>query len=947
MTVKFPRDLVFEAYLGRWVEVTALPEGRGLRQVEPVAVTWGLLNEQAKALAPPSTAEGVLNNAGGHWTPGNPMSDYYDFLQGRNVPTRLALRVSRGTFAGTSASAWTTTDTGDVWNMSTSGSGSVAEGSGVGTHTQPSANAYVITFLGDSYVDCEGAITGSWNLNVAGGAIEPANLVQRYQPSGALVGEHYLLRVSVSAAEVLTVAIHHSTLGLLAGPVTIATLTPGANTYRAKFYAEGQALRGKVYPPGPAGDLDQFEPLDWQVSAHHGRLAGGFPGVRTGVAAGNTNVPVTVSYDNWVLKLLRHTGELAKLQPSWDTGHKIKKAEFKSADITQRLGRPQVAALSSAPRRYLASNGSFTTTDHWPLDESETAPAQGLNAVAGGAPAVFLRETGATPNRGAVRWGQTDRAHPAVPAFATLSNGGRLSLRPNQVPLASAFSFMIAMRLAPDAGGQIFLSTAAEASRFVFFLYTDGTYDLFSNPSGSAVSSGRLYPDGVDGTWVTLGVQAVPSGADTLATVWVNGENRGGGLVVADAGYSPLAEALVHVPQPTTGGQGESAFSTAFVTPTRFDTFSAPYENGYRAHWAIMGWRGEAAGLRAFRLCAEEGVPFDYWDDIGQTRAMGPQRPEPLLTQLSGCAEADGAIVYAPRYVAGVAFRGRRAMGARGGDAVLSYSSGHVAPQFAQSADDRPTANLVRAERVDGGFLIVEQVTGPMNTGNPGTSADAVGKVPATAKVNVESDAHLGDVGGWVRALGTTPEVRFPRVTVDLAARELTTGPDPTLPARQVLNLHPGDRLIVTGMAASDRYQDLDQLVRGGREVFRDVYGHQVTLNTSPYEKYKSGIYGDSAVPGSRYDGAVTTLDAQLTSGTTGARNVTTSAGPIWTVAAGAFPLDVVIGGERITLSGVTGAGAAQVMTISARNANGLPVAGGKTHPAGTRVYLYSPVYHA
>lgn len=66
----------------------------------------------------------------------------------------------------------------------------------------------------------------------------------------------------------------------------------------------------------------------------------------------------------------------------------------------------------------------------------------------------------------------------------------------------------------------------------------------------------------------------------------------------------------------------------------------------------------------------------------------------------------------------------------------------------------------------------------------------------------------------------------------------------------------------------------------------------------------------------------------------------------MWTNAAAAFPLDVIIGGERITISGITGTGAAQVMTISARNVNNLPAAGGKTHPAGTRVFLYQPVYY-
>lgn len=933
MTLTFPRNIVFEMFLGRWVEVTALPRLQSLRQDDPVTVTWGSAAEQGKV--PPSTAEGVLNNAGGHWTPFNPMSDYFDYLQGRNVPTRLSLRVSLDAFGRTLPSTLGPTDTGEAWN--TSGvNDSYSVGSGVGNITLSAAASFGLAVIGDSYGDCESRITFDvGSITPTGAAIEPGNPVVRYQGSGAFAGEHYLLRVEVRTDQSIWASIHHSTLGSISGGLVNTGLVnaPGRK-FRASLYAEGQTLRGQVW------DTTNPDRLGWIASAHHDRLTGGFPGFRAGVAAGNTNTkPLALAHDDWELRLVRHSGELTTLQPTWDESHRVKKAAFKCADVTQRLGRPQRPALSSAPRRYLASNGSFTTTDHWPLDESATAPAQGLNAVAGGSPAIFLRETGVTPNRGAVTWGQADRSHPAVPVFATMSNGGRLSLRPNQTPLGSAFSIMWAMRLAPDAGGQVFLSTAAVSNRFVFFLYTDGTYDLFSNPSGSAVSSGALYPNGVDGQWVTLGVSTFPNGADTHALVWVNGESRGGGLIAADAGYSPLAEALVHVPQPTTGGQGDSAFSTVFVTSTRFDVVDGGLEVGYRAHWAIMGWRGETALARAFRLTAEEGVPFDYWGDLNQTRVMGPQRPAPLFDQLTDCAEADGAILYGPRYTAGVALRGRRSMCARPADATLSYSSKQVSPEFATSADDRPTANLVRAERVDGGFLIVEQTSGPMNTGDPGTDPEAAGVSPADATVNVESDAQLGDVGGWVRALGTTPEVRFPRVTVNLRAAGMSDTPGLTA-QRAVLSLHPGDRLLVTGLSAADVYRDLDQLVRGGREVFSGTKEHVVTLNTAPYEKYRAGVYGDA---GSRYDsGGVSSFDSSLTTTQTGARNVTVVSGMRWTTTASAYPLDVLVEGERVTISGVTGTGAAQVMTISARSVNGVV----KSHLAGAKVELYQPSYY-
>lgn len=940
MVLSFPRDIVFEVFLGQWVDISTLPKLRSLRTVDPTTITWGLPNEQRGSLCPPSTVEGVLNNTGGHWTPGNPMSDYYEYLRSRNVPTRLSLRVSRDAFGRTLPTSLGPTDTGEVW--STSGvNDSYSVGSGVGNIAISAVASFGLAIIGDSYPDCEGRITFDvGGITPTGAPIEPGNVVMRYQASGPFIGEHYMLRVEVRTDQVVQLTIVHSSLGALTGTVSVGTNAAGRK-WRVAFYAEGQTLRGKCW------EIASPEPVGWQISVHDTRLSGGFPGFRAGVAAGNTNTkPVTMAHDNWELLLRRHTGELAYLQPSWDESHRGKKAAFKCADITQRLGRPQRPALQSAPRRYLTSNAQFTATDVWPLDESATDSAPGLNAISAGRPAQFLRYNAisispATPDRGAAKWGDPDPNFPVVPAAVQLSNDGNLSMYPNQTPLGSAWSFMLALKLAPDMGSFIFMSTPAVTSRFTFLLYTDGTYDLFSNPSGSSVSNGFLYPAGFDGSWVTLGVTTFPSGADTDARVFVNGENRGGGLIAADAGYSPLSRIIINAGQATVGGQGTAAFSSAFVTASRLDTFVSGETIGAHAHRAIMGWVGERATARALRLSTEEGVPFDYYGSSTDSRPMGPQRPIPLLDSLAECAEVDGGILYAPRYSGGVALRPRRSMCARPVDATLSYSSKQVSPPFSSSADDRPTANQVTAERLSGGTVTVEQVTGPMNTGDPGTDLDAAGLSPAEVKVNVQSDVQLGDIAGWVRALGTVPEIRFPRVSVNFQALAMRV---PSLTtARAVMTLHVGDRLQITGLTQADIYRDLDQIVLGAREILGGIKEHQLILNTAPYEKYRTATFGDAS---SRYDGAVTTLDAQLTSGTTGARNITVTSGPRWTTTTGSYPLDVIIGGERITISGVTGTGTAQVMTISARNVNALPTAGGKTHPAGTRVSLYQPVYY-
>lgn len=927
MTLTFPRDLVLEAYLGRWVDITALAESRSLRQADAVVVTTGSSAEQGRV--PPSTVEGVLANLGGHWTPGNPMSDYYDYLQGRNVPTRLSLRVSRDAFNETLPSSIGGTDTGESWSHAGLND-SYSVGSGTGKITVSATNSFGMVYIPDSYPDCQTRITSSWNLNVSGGDIEPGNLTLRYQSGGALAGQHYLLRVAVTPAEELTATIFHSTAGALSLPFSFGFITPGGNSIRSLFQAEGQTLRGKIYPAGPPGDPDRFEPRAWQVSCHDERLATGFPGFRLGVATGNTNVPVTVSHDDWELRLVRHTGELTSLQPSWDASHRIKKARIKCADITQRLGRPQRATLSSAPRRYVPTTAPLA---YWPCDDAELADA--VRPLVGTSPIRMSLLSGSL--------GANISTAPLAPWLGTgvTTRAGASMICP--VDGSPASSWCAELSFLPDQTG-----TSTVAAPFV--VTTDGSiWSVYVDMVASTISM-KLNPSG--GAQVTLGTTAALSALTTGRSHYLR-------WVTADAGGS--INWFIYLDGTLVMSSNRAAMTNTAMTQIRlYSEGQATVFGHVAAHVgfgptladgaaAAVGYAGERALTRVLRLCGEEGMGrlIDYWGPESATRAMGPQHPLPFLDLLQECADADGGVLFAPRYTAGLAWRGRRAMCAQPAAVTLSYAGGHVARELAPSADDRPTANLVRAERKDGGFVIVEQVTGPMNTQDPGTTPDAVGRVPAEATptpASLESDAQLGDLAGWVRALGTTPELRYPRVTVNMRAPELLVGADPTLIPRALMQLHPvGDRLLVTGLGAADIYRDLDQMVRGMTERFSTVFGHQITMNTAPYEKWRAGVYGAS---GSRYAGATTTLDAILAAGVTGARNVTVTAGPVWTTAVGAYPLNVVIGGERCTVSGVTGAGAAQVMTISARNLNALPVVGGKTHPAGTAVYLDQPVYY-
>jgi hypothetical protein len=65
---------------------------------------------------------------------------------------------------------------------------------------------------------------------------------------------------------------------------------------------------------------------------------------------------------------------------------------------------------------------------------------------------------------------------------------------------------------------------------------------------------------------------------------------------------------------------------------------------------------------------------------------------------------------------------------------------------------------------------------------------------------------------------------------------------------------------------------------------------------------------------------------------------VTASGYPIWTTSAGDFPFDVMIAGERCTVTNITGSVSPQAATV-ARSVNGVV----KAHASGASVNVYPP----
>ena len=84
------------------------------------------------------------------------------------------------------------------------------------------------------------------------------------------------------------------------------------------------------------------------------------------------------------------------------------------------------------------------------------------------------------------------------------------------------------------------------------------------------------------------------------------------------------------------------------------------------------------AADRLRRLAQEEGLSLSVGG--GPTVAMGPQRPETLLSLLQECADSDGGLLTERSESLGLQYRPRGARYNQRAALELDYSAGHIAP---------------------------------------------------------------------------------------------------------------------------------------------------------------------------------------------------------------------------------------------------------------------------
>lgn len=341
-----------------------------------------------------------------------------------------------------------------------------------------------------------------------------------------------------------------------------------------------------------------------------------------------------------------------------------------------------------------------------------------------------------------------------------------------------------------------------------------------------------------------------------------------------------------------------------------------------------VAWIGQNALHRYLRLAYEGGVPFRYridWDVV--TSNLGSQKTGRLVDLLKEPAKSDGGILHGMRGAAEIEYISRGALTNQAAAATFVAAD---CKDLELLADFAYTENKVSVQRIDGTTTVAERTTGPLSTQDP---PSGVGLRDASYSLSLGSDLQTIDHANWRLGLGTVDQYRAPKLTITSAGTS-------TVSTERLLSLGVGDRVDLSGLSAMDIYDTLPQLVVGVSVRLGDRFYPRVDLTCLPYE-----VLSTFALTGDRYariDAVDSTTAGTLTTTATGSLSVASTTGAyLWTTDATDYPLDVMIGGERITISAGSGDTSPQTLTISARSVNGVV----KTHAVGEAITLAEPNY--
>jgi hypothetical protein len=388
--------------------------------------------------------------------------------------------------------------------------------------------------------------------------------------------------------------------------------------------------------------------------------------------------------------------------------------------------------------------------------------------------------------------------------------------------------------------------------------------------------------------WTLFSIDAQYSaGTTTMWVNWANADNTVSGFISTT--FSGVPSSLDWWLMGTSSVDGLPSGSTVghvMGTGTSSLTGTNLFDSARRTAWT--GYLNETAADRVTRLCALRNVAVTIIGTAAESWPMGAQPVDTLAGLLAECVRTEDGLLFDDRTTVGLKFRTR---GNRYNQSALALTyPGDIYPTFQEVLDDLGIHNIITVNQRDGGDYTLE-----LDSGAVSTLAPPAGVGPAEQRIDVNTADEVVDLptlAGWWLNHGTVDLPRYTAVTVNLTDRDSTF-------TTAVAAVDVGDRITITGYVE----YVIDLIVLGYVETVGSHY-RSITFTCAPGLPYLVGVLDTDLL-----DSGSTVLKTGITSSGTSLTFRTSAIGDVWSTTT---PYDVLIAGERLT---VTSMGAASLVS--------------------------------
>lgn len=637
------------------------------------------------------------------------------------------------------------------------------------------------------------------------------------------------------------------------------------------------------------------------------------------------NTPIRVSRTWNGERKYRYAGEV----PSWPTT-----SDISGRDVYEQInaaGPLRRLAQGNAPLRspmFRAVTSGFTSslvTAYWPCEDgvSSTSIASGLP----GGPAMAIN--------GAPTFAANTSFACSAPLPTVNGSVWTAPIPPAPNTTANVFRCLMSVPAAGDNSAEIvYMSTSGTVANVQAAYDNNSGFEIVGKDALGNQLFGGFLGFLLNGLPVRVSVELIQSGSNITWAMVVLSPGASGAVLTSGSIAGVVGQATGIIVNNHISGAPVGFTNTAIGHITYQPTWDSLFDLGN----PLNAWLGEPPDAvqandsgfstsRFTRLCLEQNITpvvvtssLGYDVDPGPKPpvGMGPQTIDTLTTLLQQVPDTSAGMLFEPRDQVGLAIRTRSSLYNQPAKLTLDHSRHQLSGPLNPIDDDQQVRNDVIVSRINGSSAQVTQTTGTLSTQPPPAG---VGDYQTQYQLSLASDALLADAAGWRLHLGTVDEPRYPQLMLNLRHPTFTGNVDMMNAA---LALDIGDRIVINNPPPELPPDPISLIVQGYSEVL-GVYEHDMVINCSPESPYRVALLEDPVLGHADTDGS--TLSAPiLGSDVTFTVATTNPASPIWTTNPADFPFDVNIGGERITVPGISGGSSPQFFTNVIRNLNGTPL---------------------